>query len=288
MLAGPEHTGARERLAGLAAANRDTLDGIRAGTAAWPGQPYYGYYLVDIFDCPPFAMFTNNDCPRAINILYGRRFEPGSMALWCRYARTATSILDIGAHVGVYALAAASLRRDIKIHAFEPNPFASARLRLHKEFNGFENIVEGRMGLAHKNTVTAFFWGTEKRLIPSGASLSKRSGGTQEQAYVQLSTLDSLDIGPVGDRCLMKIDVEGAEALVFTGMTGHLAARPDIILETFSQEKCDAINDLVLPLGYKVYLIREDTGALEPQDRLMARTIESGDFNQFLTTRTPL
>ena len=42
----------------------------------------------------------------------------------------------------------------------------------------------------------------------------------------------------------------------------RLAARPDIILETFSQEKCDAINQLILPLGYNVYLIREDTGAL--------------------------
>ncbi|MHB1204622.1 MAG: FkbM family methyltransferase [Rhodospirillaceae bacterium] len=286
MSAGREPAGARERLAALADANRATLDAIRAGTAAWPGHPYYGYYLADIFDCPPFAMFTNNDCPRAINILYGRTFEPGSMALWCRHARTATSIFDIGAHVGVYALAAASLRPDIKIHAFEPNPFASARLRLHKEFNGFENIVEGRMALAHKNTVTPFFWGTEKRLIPSGASISKSAVGVQEQAYVQLATLDSLDIGPVGDRCLMKIDVEGAEALVFAGMAGHLAARPDIILETFSQQKCDAINELILPLGYNVYLIREDTGALEPQDRLTARTIESGDFNQFLTTRT--
>jgi hypothetical protein len=68
-------------------------------------------------------------------------------------------------------------------------------------------------------------------------------------------------------------------------MAGHLAHRPDIILETFSQDKCDAINDLVLPLGYKVYLIHEDTGALAPQDKLMARSMESDDFNQFLTTR---
>jgi FkbM family methyltransferase len=230
-------------------------------------------------------MFTNNDCPRAINILYLRKFEPGSMALWSRYARTATSILDIGAHVGVYALAAAALRADIPIHAFEPNPFASARLRLHKECNGFENIVEGRMALAHKTSVASISWGKEKRLIPSGASLAKRDGGQSEQAYVQLTTLDSLDIGPVGDRCLMKIDVEGAEGLVFTGMTRHLAHLPDIILETFSQDKCDAINDLVLPLGYKVYLIHEDTGVLEPQDKLIARTLESDDYNQFLTTR---
>ena len=95
------------------------------------GNPYYGYYPVDIFDCPPFVMFTNNDCPRALDILYGGKFEMGSMALWCARVRSATAILDIGAHVGVYALAAAALRRDVEIHAFEPNPYAFARLRLH-------------------------------------------------------------------------------------------------------------------------------------------------------------
>ena len=273
-------------LADLAAANLATLDAIRAGAARWPVNAYYGYYTVGIFDCPPFVMFTNNDCPRAINILYQGAFEPGSMALWCRYARDATAILDVGAHVGVYALAAAALRTDIDIHAFEPNPFASARLRLHKEFNGFVNIIEHRMGVGHKNTVTTVSWGTEKHLIPSGASLAKRpGGGILEQAYIQLATLDSLDLGPLGARGLIKIDVEGAEDLVFMGMKGHLAAKPDIILETFSQAKCDTINDLLLPLGYKAYLIHEDTRLLEPQDRLLARTTESRDFNQFLTTR---
>src|SRR4051812_34182023 len=121
------------RLTNIAEINRTTLEAIRAGTADWPRDAFYGYFQVDIFDCPPFAMFTNNDCPRAFNILYQRKFEPGSMALWCRYARSASSILDVGAHVGVYALAAAALRPDLQIHAFEPNPFAAARLRLNKD-----------------------------------------------------------------------------------------------------------------------------------------------------------
>jgi FkbM family methyltransferase len=270
----------------LADRNRATMDAIRAGTAKWPKDSYHGYYLVDVFDCPPFTMFTNNDCPRALNILYERKFEPGSMALWCRYARDATSIIDIGAHVGVYALAAAALRSDIPIYAFEPNPYAAARLRLHKEFNGFENIRESQVALAHKSSITTFFWSTAKRLISSSASLARRPDCVLEQTYVQLDTLDKMNVGPAGERGLMKIDVEGAEGLVFLGMGGYLADRPDIILETFAQDKCDAINDLLLPMGYKVYLIHEDTGALEPQDGLVARTTDSNDFNQFLTTRT--
>ena len=276
-----------ERLANLAETNRKTLDAIRAGTAEWPRDAFYGFFQVDIFDCPPFTMFTANDCPRAFNIIYQGQFEPASMALWCRYAREASAILDIGAHVGVYALAAAALRRDIKIHAFEPNPFASARLRLNKEFNGFDNIVERRMGLAHKTTMGTISWVREKRFIPSGATIAKhlREDDAFEEAYVQLATLDSLDIGDIGGRCLIKMDAEGAESFIFTGMRQRLEARPDIILEVFSPDSCDEINATILPLGYKVYLIHEDTGVLEPQDKLIPRTRAGVDFNQFLTTR---
>jgi FkbM family methyltransferase len=282
----PAYIAPRERLSGLPETNRATLDAIRAGTAQWPRDAYFGYYLVDLFDCPPFVMFTNNDCPRAIDILYHRHFEPGSMALWCRLARNATSILDIGAHVGVYALAAASRRPDMPIYAFEPNPYAAARLRLHKEFNGFENIVEMRVALAHKSTVGSISWTRQKRLIPSGATLARMPEEIDvERAIVKLSPLDNLDVGEPGDRSLMKIDVEGVEGYVFAGMTKRLAARPDIILESFLPDTCDEINALVLPLGYKVYLIHEDTGVLEPQDRLLARPRESRDYNQFLTTR---
>src|SRR5262245_20569340 len=102
---------------------------------------FRGFYTVDLFDCPPFQMFSNGDDPRAIEILEYKSFEPHSMRLWCRLVRDATAILDIGAHTGVYSLAAASLRKDIQIHAFEPNPYAAARLRVHKHLNGFANLT---------------------------------------------------------------------------------------------------------------------------------------------------
>src|SRR4051812_21792583 len=109
------------QLSELEAQNAATLALLRKGgqKVDFREHPYIGFYEVDIFECPPFVMFTGNDCPRGWDILYERSFEPQSMRIWCRLARTATGILDIGAHVGVYSLAAASLRKDIKIHAFE-------------------------------------------------------------------------------------------------------------------------------------------------------------------------
>src|SRR5262245_24112087 len=106
-------------LTALHASNQKTLDALRQSPKSidWAAHPYFGYYPVNIFDCPPFVMFTNDDCPRAYDILYTRRFEPTSMMVWCRLARTASGVIDIGAHVGVYALAAAAIRNDIQIHA---------------------------------------------------------------------------------------------------------------------------------------------------------------------------
>ncbi len=275
------------RLALIERINQETLRAIQAGTANFGTHPYFGYFLADIFDCPPFVMFTNNDDPRAHNILYERKFEMGSMALWCRLARSASAILDIGSHVGVYALAAAALRSDIPIHAFEPNPHAYARLRMHRGVNLFRNIVEHPVAVGHTNAKVIFSWDKKMGLISSGAKLGKfeELGDAIERIQAPLQTLDSIGLETPGELPLIKIDVEGAEHLVFSGMQGYLQARPDIILETFNPAACDEINQAILPLGYKVYAVDEATGALDQQERLTPRDRHGENFNQFLTVR---
>jgi len=251
---------------------------------------YLGYYEVDLFECPTVLMFTNDDCPRGRDILFARHFEPQSMKLWCRLTRVATGILDVGAHVGVYSLAAAALRDDIKIHAFEPNSYAFSRLRVHKGINRFDNIVEHTVALANQESILHFSWikkpGTP---ISSGAGLGERPGETREieKTVVQGTSLDILEIDQlIGVRPLLKIDVEGAEALVFDGMRKILSLKPDIILETFSQASCDFINELILPLGLNVFHILEREGRLVARKKLFPCNIDSGDFNHLITSRT--
>lgn len=247
---------------------------------------FMGIYDVGIFDCPPFRMFTAGDCPRAENILSDGSFEPESMRLWCRLARDATSILDIGAHVGVYSLAAAALRKDIPIHAFEPNPYAYARLRVHKRLNGFENIVEHTVALSNNTIISPFSWCVKPtQQISSGGSLG---GGTDgmDTVPVWTRTLDSFEFD-YGARPLVKIDVEGHEKRVLRCSSNMLAAKPDIILEGFDQAKCDAIMDM-LPLGAKFYKIVE-RGWMDRTDRLIAASQSAPyDFNQFVTWRMEL
>ncbi len=273
----------------LQAANARALKAFEVGglvTASAAQIPFYGFYEVDLFEAPPFVMFTANDCPRAANILYEKEFEPGSMQIWCRLARTASGILDIGAHVGVYSLAAASIRKDVKIHAFEPNPHAYTRLRMHILINEFKNIVEHWFAVGNEDGLAPFSWVKKpNQQISSGGGIGR--GGGREEIVVPMHKLDGTGIAPtIGDRALVKIDVEGGEILAFQGMSEVLARKPDILLETFNPAACDAINPLISAHGYKVYKILEKERKAVRQDKLHACTPASGNFNQFLTVRS--
>jgi FkbM family methyltransferase len=238
---------------------------------------FRGFHTVDIFDCPPFQMFTNGDDPCSAAILEGGSLEPHSMRLWCRLARTASSIIDVGAHVGVYSLAAAALRKDIQIHAFEPNPFTAARLRVNKHLNDFQHITEHNIALAENAGIANILWGTKPGgWLSSGSSLLGLE--TWQKAPVYVKTLDSFDIQP-GATPLLKIDVEGGEYNVFRGMPRFLSSRPAIILETFAPHACDYINQTLT--GYKVFLIDEG-GSLVQQDKLSPRRTSDQNKNQLL------
>ncbi len=235
-------------------------------------------------------MFTANDCPRAMDILHHKTFEPSSMQLWCRLARTATSIVDVGAQVGIYSLTAAALRSDIPIHALEPNPYAYARLRIHKNINGFHNIVEHCVAAVSKAGISRLSW-NERGWISSGAALFKPEGSPSQDEQVQNVLVEAVRLDDIlegvtlGERPLVKIDVEGAEWSALKGMLKVLEAKPDLLIETFSADFCEHANKILLPLGYQVWTVDEDAMSLCPADRLKPADRQTNNFNQFLSVR---
>lgn len=279
-------------LSGLEQSNHRTLDALRTGKIG-PGDchdyPYFGYFQVDIFECPPFLMFTNNDMPAAVNILYAKAFEKLSTKLWARLLPQASSVLDIGASVGVYSLIAAALRKDIKIHAFEPNPHAYTRLRLHKLVNHFNHIAEHPVALGMDDGACEFSWLIKRdAYISSGGVVRRLDGPQYERTVVPLQKLDGTGLAAtLGPRPLVKVDVEGVESTVFKGMNEVIALKPDIIVETFNEKFCERINATLLPWGYRVYSIDETTDQMSPCEKLLSRTRGANDMNHLLTTRPP-
>src|SRR5262249_27929712 len=86
---------------------------------------------------------------------------------------------------------------------------------------------------------------------------------------------------------LMKIDVEGSEVPVFSGMSRFLnQVRPSIVLECFHRDNCKAITEVLRPLGYNFFTIDEHAGTLRQTSQLEPADLASGSFNQLLTTRS--
>jgi FkbM family methyltransferase len=228
-------------------------------------------------------MFTADDCIIAKYILEQKRFEPMSMRIWCRLARSATGIIDIGANVGIYTLAAAALRSDIKIHAFEPNPHAFSRLRVHKRLNKFPHIMEYTIALAESSRIDRLSWARKARkYISSGGTLARTSYENCDTVPCDVMPLDAFAIS-VGSRGLVKIDVEGAEQAVIFGMTKELSEKPDILLELMDTETCRLINKRIVPLGYRAYEIDETAMTIRQLDELTPARLETGHFNRFLS-----
>ena len=155
--------------------------------------------------------------------------------------------LDVGAHVGHYAVRAAG--RCSKVIAVEANPSTAERLLDNVEVNGIGNVTILQMA--------AWDCGTYLHLA---ARRNERDGGTQvheegDGVEVQAARLDVVLDGE--DRIdLVKIDVEGADLHVLRGMEGILhRCQPVLFIEDHSiydgmYDRAD-LDALIKELGYE-------------------------------------
>jgi FkbM family methyltransferase len=139
--------------------------------------------------------------------------------------------LDIGANVGYYSLiVSAKLGRSGRVLAFEPNPRMVARLRANIELSSAPGIEIFALALSSDSgRATLFSPGSGNQ---GEASLVNQGWGECEQYSVPVSRLDDC-LPPDLERVdLIKIDVEGAEALVFEGAKRTIIRfAPAILLE---------------------------------------------------------
>ena len=209
-------------------------------------------------------------------LFWGGDWERASLHAWREHARTARTILDIGASTGVYALAARAVNPDAQIIAFEPVKRIADRLRRNIALNGFaldvdELAVSDTDGQAVlHDTVAPFNY---------SASLETSFDFNTSSYPVRTVALDSYlaqrGWPPVD---LIKIDVETHEPAVFRGMQETVRRfRPTILVEVLSDE---IGRQLALP-GYLYFTIDEAHG-LKPADR--PRALGGRNWNNLLVS----
>lgn len=86
--------------------------------------PYYGDVEVEVPGAPAFTMYSEADDNVAYTYFFwgAGSYETMSTALFVELAKSSSNVLDIGAHTGLFTLAAGAANRDARLHYFEVMP----------------------------------------------------------------------------------------------------------------------------------------------------------------------
>lgn len=230
--------------------------------------PYQGWVDIESDLCPPFVMFCGNDEAVALDTVWNGRFgyESASLYHWSRLAARSRTVLDVGAHVGYYAMIAALSSPKAKVHAFEPVPPIHARLAVNHRANAIKNLELHQNGVSdHSGFADINIRFPLASLLSTGSSLEgfDKPLASAFTTRIQLVTLDeTLGDTPVD---LIKIDVEGHEPSVLDGAR-HLIKRdrPVIILEALATMPLAELTEHFTGLDYTYRWISEADRSLVP------------------------
>jgi FkbM family methyltransferase len=201
-------------------------------------------------------------------------FESAEVAFVSRFLKPGMTVLDIGAHHGLYTLLASRrVGRTGKVVAFEPSPRERKALRFHLKINSCSNVAVQALALSDENTQATL------HVVESWAAgcNSLRPPDVPAQTSpvkVQVARLDDWlakhDISKVD---FIKLDVEGAELAVLRGATELLERRPrPVILAEVEDTRTApwnyAAREIVTMLEEREYTWFElsEKGALTPMD----------------------
>lgn len=191
---------------------------------------------------------------------YAESWEPQSLSLWARLAKSADFILDVGANTGIYALAAQAVRPTATVLAIEPSPRVFVRLQHNIELNGFPSYACDVAVSDREGSATFYDFPDAHEY---SASLEPDMGGTIE-TIVPVTKLDTLlkRFGfPRVD--LIKLDIEKHEPAALRGMREFLKRSPPIILVEVLDEKCrQGVADALDGLGYEWQPIADERNYL--------------------------
>lgn len=157
-------------------------------------------------------------------------YDRAELRLVREWLREGGDFVDVGAHIGMYSVAAAlAVGSRGRVLAFEPNPAARTQLEANVALNGCENVIVSASAVRDRVGETLLH--VPATPDPSFSSLEAGRFAEGEPVRVETTTVDAA-IREHGLRpAAVKIDVEGGELAVVAGMEETLEARPVLLVE---------------------------------------------------------
>lgn len=173
---------------------------------------------------------------------------------------------DIGANIGHHTLVAA--QHGAQVHAFEAVPRLARRVRQNAQMNRFSARVHVFNCAVSREVGQADFFVAEREDDGSHSLIAGVHARAVDRITIPTTTIDShIAAQSCGVPRLIKIDVEGAEALVLDGARNTLCGReqPVVIIETGYQalrigETATAVLQRLFDRDYRIFYI--DTEAI--------------------------
>ena len=198
--------------------------------------------------------------------------EPAELVFMMDVVRPQDWVIDVGANLGIYSLLAA--RRGAFVLAFEPGDNARVALAHSARLNGLGNrIFPQPIALADFSGSAQFtdWLDVNDHLLPDGSSPAAK--------MVDVTTLDEFlqrepSNAPLGTVVVLKIDAEGADALVLKGARKLIERdKPAIIVEV-----CDGGRDIRRWLAERSYSVYRYSVAERQLKEIPAQFAGEGNF----------
>jgi FkbM family methyltransferase len=138
---------------------------------------------------------------------------------WKRYAQNATTIFDVGANLGIYSLAAASVNPQASIHAFEPTPAICRALEQIVLMNRIANVAAHELAVL-QSVGDVSLHQCDGGDANDGMNFVSRSlaSATRGRRVVHGTSIDCFCTERKIERIdLLKMDVQGSEYEVLAG-----------------------------------------------------------------------
>lgn len=206
-----------------------------------------------------------------------------------------TFFLDVGVNIGQTLLKVKAINRDIKYIGFEPNSDCCFYTRRLSELNALQHVQIVPCALSDGHGLATLY---ADELGASDATivqdLRDREYGLPAQHVVRLP-FDELSHQLVGEEhAIVKIDVEGGELEVLSGMEQYIArARPIIICEILHSDslskvagaiqKNKNIMDLLVGKNYKVFRVLKSRNEEQFIGLYQIDEFSSGVWNQSIS-----
>ncbi len=154
-------------------------------------------------------------------------YEKDNFEFLKKTVKTGDTVLDIGAHIGLFSVVAAKITgNNGKVYAFEPAPATNALLQQTIRINKLENTIEGRNEAMGKENGKTVFFISDVVGDNSNSLVSYKVDRELKGIDITVMSIDSFakekNIKKIN---FIKIDVEGAEYDTIRGadatMTSH-------------------------------------------------------------------